>query len=115
MSCDESQSRLSDEYLLRWVESEESFPGRIGLYVLGIIQPLILIITAIWTFLLEGPREPLYLALVFHVLTLLLTRRRTSTTASILSGPEQILTRYARCISVLEKLPEDVPGKIKGS
>lgn len=104
-AVEEGNRSLEDEALLTWAEGSRPMPARRALKVLGVVQPVLLFAAAAWAFILGGPREPLYLLLVLQTGTLFLTRKLTAHRASVLSGPERSLNRYARLIEVVESIP----------
>ena len=104
-AAEEAQS-LPDEELLAWAERQQGLPFTRLLWVIGWIAPAFFISTVIWAFILNGTREPFYIAALIQIGILLWTRRLTAEPAAVLAGPERVLHRYARLIEVVEKLPK---------
>lgn len=104
-ATEEVGSSLADAGLVEWARRTPPIPAARLLRVLGIVQPALLIVAALWGFAFGGPREPFYLLALGQVFTLFATRRHTSPRADVLSGPERVLTRYARLIDVVESVP----------
>ncbi len=92
---------IDDRKLVAWAESTTPLPAARLLSFLGIGHPLLLAGT-LAVFLAGGPRAPLVIAIVLQVITAYLTRRVTEPRASVLSGPERALRRYASLITVIE-------------
>jgi hypothetical protein len=104
-AVDEGGTTLEDAALLAWAESGAPLPARRWLRPLGVVLPVLLLASAVWGFLLGGPRETFYVLALAQVGTLFVTRRFTGPRADVLSGPERVLRRYARLIEVLESVP----------
>ena len=112
VASEDEEGRLSDEALLDWTQRSTPIPARRLLTVLGLVQPSLLLLAVAWWAFLDGPRGPVYLLALGQLVTLFVTRGVTGPRASVLSGPERALARYARLIEVAEQLPEGAADRL---
>lgn len=111
---------IDHDKLLAWGEEESRFPAEGFLKLLAIAHPVVLFATlAYWV--AGGSRAPLIVAILLQVITVFVTRRWTEPRASVLSGPERALSRFARLVEAIETAELTAPrlkelqGELRGS
>jgi hypothetical protein len=107
---------IDDRKLVAWAEADAPLPVPGLMRALGIVLPIVLLATLI-VFMAGGPRAPLIVAVLVQVIAVYATRNVTEPRASVLSGPERALRRYASLIAAIEsaKLESELLVRSQGS
>lgn len=99
---------IDHDKLLAWGEEDSRFPAEGLLKFLAVAHPMVLFGT-LGYWLVAGSRGPLIIAILIQVVSVFVTRRWTEPRASVLSGPERALSRFARLVGAIETADLNAP------
>ena len=101
-SAGEARGAVRDDALLKWAEAGQPIPMAGLLQTVGFVLPALLI-ASIAAYALVDHKLFLLVMVVIQGVVFIATRGIIAPRAEVLSGPERVLSRYARLIETIEK------------